>query len=504
MRRSSPLHVTRAHPAPTPAYMRTFSPAPPQVRKERRGRNRGEAPLDAPGFLPPRTTDSTPRRRLPPESVLAVYGLLLLGLPQNDVVAGVGGSVTPARLAAGLCLLWFLLARSSVRPGIALGANPVRATVLIALLLLAAADALALLDMAAGDRLSDADRSLSLLVLAVGGCLLACDGVRTARGIRQVLAGIVIGATLSALVALAESTTGFDVRPYVSLPGLVSQPLLIDNTPRDGIVRALGLTNHPIELAAVSVAALAPALHLARRAGSTRARWTWWACAAALAAAPVLSVSRTGMVGLAVVALALLPRHGARRWLAGAVVTLAGLAFAATALPGLASAVTGTVANSGTDYSIYSRLDDYGYVAENLASRPWSGQGLGTYLAPPQPFLDNQFLLIVMESGIPGLLALLGLLLVPAACALLVWRAARTGGAGGGRGRPVDDTDGLGDAGWALGVALLVTTASAASFDGLRFAQFQGLTFLLIGLAGAAYGLHRGRRPLPASTGTPS
>lgn len=412
---------------------------------------------------------AAPARTLPPYRVL-VAAALLFALPQNLVISGVGGSLTPGRLLGALCLLWWLVARFGGGLGLRVTRNPVRATLFGAVLVLAAANAVALFLGVPDERLGSADRNVLLFAVCAGVALLACDGLDRPATLRAVFGAIVLGGTASAFAAGVQFALRIDLRSYLAFPGLTAQGLGTVDLARGGLERALGFANHPIELAAVCAVAVPLALHLIRHG---RRPLLWWACVAVLCGGIVVSISRTGLLGLALVLLLSLPRIGGMRWSAAVLLLGSGVGLAALAVPRLAEVLANTILGARTDNSLTGRLDDYGYVADHLAAAPLSGQGFGTYTAPPQPYLDNQYLLTAVESGLPGVLALLALLLVPA---WLAWRIHRRAGS-----IPTE----LRDAAWAVASGLLVVAVSFATFDALSFPQFQALTFLLIGLAGA-------------------
>lgn len=420
------------------------------------------------------TAGRPPMSRVSPQFVLAGF-VLLLALPQNNVVAGIGASITPARLVAGAAALWWLVTRFSGGFGLRTGPNPVRSVLWGVLAALAAADSIALFDGAAPGVISLGDRATLLLLLYFGVALLACDAVEGGRGLRTVMGAMVIAATLSAAAAVGQFA-GIDIRAHTVLPGLSTQGLGAADLDRGGLTRAMGFANHPIELAAISAIGLPLALHLIRHGGRTV---LWWGCVVVLLAGTLVSISRTGLLGIAVVGVLLLWRIGLANWL----VTLVG-GMLATVLfgmidPRLVTVLDRTVSGSGQDSSVHARLADYDYVYARLLDAPLAGQGFGTYQAPPQPFLDNQYLLTTVESGLIGLVALVALLFVPTALMSRVWR-----------GRGViparrHESAQVRDAAWALGCALLIAAASFATFDALAFPQFEGYVFLLIGLAGA-------------------
>jgi O-antigen ligase len=410
--------------------------------------------------------------RVSPHVVLAGY-MVLLAVPQNNVLAGGGGAITPARIVAGGCLLWWLVARFAGGFKLAVGPNPVRRMLLVALGLLAAADAVAFIGGVSDTRISNADRGAMLFVLATGAALLVCDGLSSTRALRAVFAGAVAGFTASAVAAILQFTSGVDLRQLTVLPGLVLQPLAGLVLPRGGLSRSLGFAGHPIELAATTVAMLPLALHLARYG---RFKLFWWTCAAMLVGGPLVSISRTGLLGLAVVALFMLPRYGLVRWLLVGGLLISSVLGAGVVQPKLVDVLVQTVAGSSKDSSIWSRLTKYEYVWTHFLAKPIGGQGLGTYLSGAQPYLDNQYLLTAVESGLPGLVGFVLLLGVPMWWAFRLWKS-----------RKIESPPQVRDAAWALAVALLVCALSFGTYDGLTFPQFAGVSLMLVGSAGALY-----------------
>lgn len=407
-------------------------------------------------------------RRIRPEHAVAAY-VLFLALPQNNVLIGGGGAITPARILAGVCLLWWLIARAHRGFGLLSKPNPIRRALLVALVLFTAADAIAFGYGVADERLAAADRAALLFALACAVALLACDALTSVRAIQMVCAAAVLGFTASAASAVVAFTTGFNARVLTVLPGLTAQGLGDIDLARGGLQRALGFANHPIELAATSIAILPLALHLTKHG---RYRAWWWLCVAILVGGALVSISRTGLVGIAIVVVLLLPRLGFGRWLLSmGCIGLFGL-LANSIEPKLSTVLVNTVLGSSKDSSIWSRLTKYDYVWSRFIERPLGGQGLGTYLTPAQPFLDNQYLLTTVESGILGLAAFIAILVVPLWSMLRVWRA-----------KTVFPTPVGRDLTWALGTAILVCAVSFGTYDGLAFPQFSGVTLLLIGLA---------------------
>lgn len=406
--------------------------------------------------------------------LLAGYAFLLLGLPQSYTVAGVGLSLTPARLLAGLGLLYWLLGRVGGRNSLNCRPNPIRTVLFAAFAVWIIAAALALAAPLGYDVLPAVDRTLLLLILAVAVATLACDGLGGARAIQAVAGAAVLGGTVSAVTALMSFVGGVDLRPLLLLPGLeATDPVIPLDLERAGVERALGTAAHPIELAATCIVLLPLAVHLARHG---RRRPLWAGCSVVLVAGSLTTVSRTGLLGLGVLAVLLLPVLGLWRWLLGAAAAAVVASAVAALTSQLADALIGTVLGSGQDSSVQARLEDYSYVVAHVRDHPLVGQGLGTYQVPQQPYLDNQYLFTAVESGLLGAAALVLLWLVPAVLLL-------------GRRHWVHLDATTRSLAWSVGAALAVCAVSCLTSDALTFAQFQGLSFLLVGLGGAVWAL---------------
>lgn len=333
-----------------------------------------------------------------PAWVLAAFAAAL-ALPQTAVIAGVGGALTPARLVAGAVLAWWLLARFTGGLGMRTARNRVRGALLLFGLLLALSHAIAAASGFPDELVAASDRQIVLFLLAGGVLLLACDGIDDLAGVRIVLGSLVLGVALSAGIAIVHFGLGIDLRASMLLPGLEMQGLWDADLARGGLLRSMGLANHPIELAGLCVLALPSALYLSWYA---RHRWLWWCCCVLLVLGALTTISRTALLGIAVVVVLLLPRLGVLRWTALLTALVGLLATAALFWPRLGEVLGRTVLGSPADDSVRARLNDYAYVASRWAEGPIGGQGFGTYVAPPQPYLDNQYLLTLVESGLPG------------------------------------------------------------------------------------------------------
>src|SRR5205085_1423267 len=117
---------------------------------------------------------------------------------------------------------------------------------------------------------------------------------------------LVTGATVMAGIGLTQFVTGLHIDSYIAIPGFTTKVRFVDLLNRDGINRPSATAAHPLEFAAVLAICLPIALHRARFAPpGTRLRR--WAQAGAICAALPITVSRSALLGIAVVLLTLLP-----------------------------------------------------------------------------------------------------------------------------------------------------------------------------------------------------
>jgi O-antigen ligase len=157
------------------------------------------------------------------------------------------------------------------------------------------------------------------------------------------------------------------------------------------------------------------------------------------------------------------------------------------AVPGLLGTVLSLFAYFGSDPSINQRLGDYGAAAPYIAAAPFFGRGFHTWipsgLGPGslQFVTDNQYLLSLLETGIVGLIALLGVLIG----GVMLARSARRHGSDA-RSR---------DLAQSLATSMVVATVAFATFDALSFPMVRGLTFFLLGCAGALWRIQAAQPP---------
>lgn len=153
--------------------------------------------------------------------------------------------------------------------------------------------------------------------------------------------------------------------------------------------------------------------------------------------------------------------------------------------PRASGTITGLFQNVEGDPSVEGRTQDYPHVVRLFLENPVFGKGQYTWATYYYRTLDNQALVTLLELGAFGFLAFVGLILTGALSGIGCRLMAR-----GQRQRHL---------GLCLGASVLGISLSFVTFDALGFSQTAGMTFLLIGMTGAAWRLSRESRDIEIS-----
>lgn len=428
-------------------------------------------------------------RRIVPHdgaTVLGFYLFLRLALPSDLGVGALGGAGSPASLFGLLMLLWWVWDHLH-RPRPAMRSQAVRAALfafcgcVVASYVVAALSPLPQLDINA------ADRALLAVASFAGVLLVANDGIPGQDRFLALLRRMIVLVTLYATLGLAQFFTKSSLVDAIQIPGLVrsgSEGL----GDRSGFIRAEATATHALEYSSVlSIAlpiAITLALHDNRRPALRR-----WLPVFVIAFAAVLSVSRSGLIGVLIGLIVLFPtwKPAVRRY--ALLVAAIGMAAVYVLIPGMAGTIVGLFSGATNDSSITSRTSSMTIVSQLFAIHPILGRGLGTLL-PTYRILDDQYLGLLVEVGIVGLAAFVAIL------ATATWSA-------------LSHRPGSPDPLWRqLGPALTASVAAGAAltlfFDSFSFQQASGLLLMIAGLCGGYRNLHRvpevASVPSPVST----
>jgi O-antigen ligase len=176
-----------------------------------------------------------------------------------------------------------------------------------------------------------------------------------------------------------------------------------------------------------------------------------------------------------VVALFIIPSWDRRRRLATLKVLPLFLVGMRLMIPGLLGTITSLFTNISNDPSTKGRTDDYAAVGKYITLHPLFGRGFRTFIPSLYRFLDNQYLMTIVDAGLIGL----ALLLLTFMIGIFTARGAR---------RRIADPARK-DLSQAVAASVGSAMVSFATFDALSFPMCGGLLFLLIGIAGAMWRL---------------
>ena len=423
--------------------------------------------------------EETRQRKTDTVTLLTVYLFLLMAIPAPLVFAPLGGAGGPATIFAALLLGCYLL--TLIHPSLALdrGPQPVRVAAVVLTCAVIATYISANRRTLPGLEENGADRGLIIMFGWLGVMLLAADGIPSMARLKTLLGRVVFGATAMASFAIVQFFTGLSASQYIVIPGLTTQTPFTDLLTRDQLNRPSATAIDPIELAVVLAVCLVIAVHRARFAPDGR-RGRRWVQVAIIAIALPMTVSRTGIVALVVAGIVLLPTWPKWDRRAAYVAGLAGTAFLFATKPGLLGEFRSLFLQVGSDTSSASRTGAFSSSLPFIMQHPWLGRGFGTFLPATYFFTDDQFLLTLIETGIIGLAALLGLFITG-------WLTAR-------RVRRISTNPEIRDLGQTMAATVAIAAVSFATLDELSFAIAASLTFLIIGCTGALWRLARVER----------
>jgi polysaccharide biosynthesis protein PslJ len=408
-------------------------------------------------------------------SALTLYVFLLMAIPSRLVFAPLGGSGGPATVLAVLFMGWYLIMRLHPDFNVGNDRQPIRTAAVLFFCSVLASFVAANLYPLTGAAQNAVERGIIEATSLVGVLMISADAIMSYALLMRLLGRIVIGASAMASLALCEFVTGINFTNYIEVPGLSTYSVPTDLIVRGGLNRPAATAAHPLELAAVLTMALSIAIHRARFSVG-KSRRIRWAQTVVIGAGLIVTLSRTAVIGLVILAVVLLPtwprvqRRYAYLTLLGSVILIY-LIFPKvvnefTVL--LVQLVTGTP-------SIQSRTNAISAALPFVIQHPWFGTGFGDFFPQIYFYTDDQYLNSLISSGISGLSALIAIL----ASGWFVARALRR--------RSRDPV--VRDLAQTVAAAIAASAGCFACFDVLSFQIASGLTFLLLGCTAALWRL---------------
>lgn len=430
--------------------------------------------------LVPNPSASTPPRSADAATLVAVFVVLQFALPSTLVLKYVPLSLSPAAvIALGLGVLW-ACTQMTTTLGAAKGTHPVRTALFLYACAVLASYGKASFGYLPDDERAVGDHAVLMALAMICVALAVCDGVRTRARIYFVLRVIVVAAAWVALVGIIQYVLLFDLTSYLRLPGTEFSERYALVLVRAGLPRVSGTTEHPIEFGVLCAMVLPLALHLAFTSQRSPRRPTgWWACVGLIATGLMFSASRSAILALTSVGLVLLVGWSGRRRVTMIAAGAVFLVFIKLTAPGLLGTLVGLFRNAGSDDSVRYRTHDYEIAGEAIAANPWLGRGIGTWYAPKRIVFDNQYLLTLVDNGIIGLAAVLGIVFATMYCARRVIVLSRRPAALSGTG--MSD----GDLALALGASMAAVLTTYVTFDFASFSTVNSTMYLLAGLSAA-------------------
>jgi O-antigen ligase len=432
-------------------------------------------PLDLDPSLVGQQTYTSRRRRhlLDAASALCAAAALGMLVPAHLVVPGLTGIGRPAMaFGAVLAIGWFA---SRLHPQLAVpGPQPLRwaaAAYLGAMLLAYMSGALRGLPTLEANA---ADRAMIMSLVYVGVALVCADGVSTRSRLDDVLRTLVGFGVVMALIGHVQFAFEFNLVELIRLPGLVDQRDAIDFRARGaGLFQVASTTLHYIEFSTVMAMLVPFGIHLVRFSRTQWGRTAALVGTLALAAGVPITLSRTGMVGLAVALLVLAWSWNWRIRYTVLVMSLGLLAALVVLRPGLMGTVRAIFVHAPDDPSIHGRTEDYGPAFDYISQRPLLGRGPGTFIPTLYRVIDNDWLIHLITVGIVGTAAYAAWHVTAMTLAIIAYR--RTS-------RPEDRH---------LCACLLATQVMAvvvaALFDAMAFTTHTLVLSILTGAAGAMW-----------------
>jgi O-antigen ligase len=403
-------------------------------------------------------------------SVLTVALGLLLLLPSALIFAPLGPAGAPAAVLLVFGLVWW--ANMQVlrgKPGLSPNRPARRAMTIYGMVILGSYVSAMMRPINAIETRA-ADRGVFEICALAGAFLLAAEGVQSRQRFDDLLRRLVLLGGVIATIGAVEFFTGINVVKYLQIPGFSYSTGEGTQFSRNGLIRPASTATHPIEFGVVMALLLPIALHYAIHAQEHRRLHR--IAAGLIAFAAIASLSRSACVGLAVgLLITMASWPGSRRkWLLLALPFLAlGVKLAA---PGVLGTLFGLFTQASSDSSVQSRTNSYSAVAPYIKENPIFGRGFGTFL-PSYRILDNQYLGTLIETGVIGLICLLGLF----ACAS--WAARKAG--------RLQAQGASRELAYAVYGATVAAGLSFATFDAFGFAKVAVLSFFLMGCCWALY-----------------
>jgi polysaccharide biosynthesis protein PslJ len=418
-------------------------------------------------------------------ALLSIMFVLISLVPANLIVPGMTDIGRPGLIVAFLLFCWWILVRFTSHL-VMTGPQPMRWAIFAFLVSALASYAVGFMRGLTSIEKNGADRVMLFFFMLAGVTLMTADGIPNWLRLRGIINVVVWSAGLVAFLGMIEYVTGVDVTTYLAIPGLQAKTPPLGFMARGDSFRVASTTAHYIELAAYLSLALPFAIHQALFGQTRRKRRIGLIFSLVIAAGNAATISRTGIIGVAIMLIALIPVW-TWRMRYNVLAMAAGLfAFVAVGVPGMVKTLVQLFQDTSQNSSIQARTSRYPMVFHYVAEAPWLGRGTGTYVSPQYQVLDNQWLSTLISNGIVGVLAMLGLSVTGIVLASLALRRS--------------SSPEVRHLCAALISTQLIAIAVAGTFDSFGYSTYVMTLGLCLGLCGTVWRLTHPARTIRTST----
>lgn len=428
-----------------------------------------------------------PRARFDIVTLVSAYLALLLFIPSSLVFSPLGAAGTPAALLSLLILLWYAASWLTGKVVPTGAGRPIRLAILAFALAVLASFVAAMTRAIPEAEALGAGRGLITVLSWSGLVVVLSQGVTRYEQIEIIMRRAVVFGSVIAIIEIFEFYTGINVTNYLQIPGLSFNNDYNTLLTRGIFFRPSSTAVDPIEFG-VAMAILLPfALHQALDSARF-SRVRRWLPVALIAFALPVTISRSAILGAAIVLLFLFPTWNPRQRRGFLIALLPGLAVVKVAAPHLlgtlasyfiglfhAGGVVNGAVEAGQGSESLTRIAAWSLNWPYISERPVFGRGWGTFIPFTYSWTDDMYLLILIEVGVVGLICLILLYLTGIQCAAA--------------GRKKTHDPRRRNFGQALIAAIAVAIVTSATFDFLSFPMVSGLIFLVLGIAGAYDGI---------------
>jgi O-antigen ligase len=428
------------------------------------------------------------RRRVTKIDATAVLSLviaLISVIPAGVIVPGMTDIGRPGLVIALLLFCWWVLVRFTSHL-VMTGPQPMRVAMFAFLISGLMSYAVGFMRGLTSIEKNGADRVMLFYLMLAGVVLMTADGVPNWLRLRKIINVLIWSAAIVAMIGLIQYVTGVDIPSYIQIPGLQIKTPALGFMARGDSYRVASTTAHYIELAAYLSLALPFAIHQALHGRTRRYRRAGLVCGLIIAGGNAATISRTGIIGTAIMVICLIPVWTWRTRYNVLVLAIGLFAAIGATGPGLVRTLIGLFKNTSQNSSIQARTSRYPMVFHYVAERPWLGRGTGTYLPPQYQVLDNQWLSTLIANGVVGVVAMLALSVTGIVLASLALRRSSS-----------PEVRHL--------CAVLISTqliaiAVAGTFDSFGYSTYVMTLGLSLGLCGAVWRLTHPARTVRTST----